>query len=179
MVIAKILFGQDNKSFMHDQYPYCCPTCHYATRQKVNTELKLKKRNYDVSYTYDGYLIVSERFRSFCETKAYKTLNFHALNLEPDFFFLEVLDFFSLDYARRDVQFIDLCNDCKRYAAVIGATPSYIEEGFKFRENVFYKSSFDFGSYNRKSPLIIVGLTMADELLQEKFKGLYFKDVLE
>jgi len=36
-----------------------------------------------------------------------------------------------------------------------------------------------FGSYNQKSPIIIVSLLMSKEMAAQKFKGLYFKDVLE
>jgi hypothetical protein len=179
MVVAKMLYGPDNNSFMYYDYPNCCIKCHYTVRKSISPDFKLKRKQYDVSYTYDGYLIVSKKFKSFCEEKKYNNYIFHNLANEPDFFFLECLDIISLDYDRRKVKFIDLCEVCGRHAEVIGANPSYIENNFEMKENTFYRSKFDFGSYNRKSPLIIIGNEMAEEMLKMKFKGLYFKDVLD
>lgn len=179
MVVAKLLRGDDNRSFMYYDYPDCCTKCHYTVKRSISPDFKLKRKQYDVSYTYDGYLIVSKRFKSFCEEKEYSNVTFHGLVNEPDFYCLESCEVVSLDYERRKVKFIDLCDKCGRYAEVIGATPSYIENNFEMKENTFYRSEFDFGSYNRKSPLIIIGNEMAEEMLKMKFKGLYFKDVLD
>jgi len=194
MVVANTLDGRDNNSFMYNSvYPHCCNSCHYATKQEVNPDFRLARKRYDVSYanlhpvrkqydvsyTCDGYLIVSKRFKQFCEEKSYKNTIFHSIPLEPDFYFLESSKIIPLDYARRNVQFGSLCKACNRYDYVAGATPSYIQQGFVMEENTFYQSEYDFGSYNRKSPIIIVSLLMAKELTAQKFKGLYFNDVLE
>lgn len=179
MVIAKIFIGPDNLSFMHNDYPNCCEICHYELRQSINANFKLKKKQFDVSGTYDGYLIVSKRFRLFCEEKKYNNVQFLDLPNEPDFYFLESTTTITLDYERRKVQFIDFCDKCGRYAEVIGATPSFIKPNSTIKENTFYRSEYDFGSYNSKSPLIVVSNKMAEEMLEMKFKGLYFKDVLE
>lgn len=173
------MYGQDNKSFMHDKpYPFLCNKCHYPVRQVVNINFKLKKK-YDVSYTYDGYLIVSKRFKDFVEKKAYKNVIFHSLKECTDYFFMETAKIFSLDYLRRNVLFIDLCDECHRYAEVIGATPGFVKKGFEIDDNSFYRSEYEFGSYERKNPLIIVGLKIAKELSDQSFKGIYLKDVLE
>jgi len=174
-------------------YPYCCDSCHYAIKQEVNPDFRLARQRYDVSYinlhpvrkqhdisyTCDHYLIVSKIFKQFCEEKSYKNVIFHSIPQEPDFYFLESSKIIPLDYVRRNVQFIDLCKVCNRYAEVIGATPSYIQHGFVMEENTFYRSEYEFASHNYKSPLIIVSLQMAKELTAQKFKGLYFDDVLE
>lgn len=179
MVVAKILLGSDNDSYMYTcNYPNCCEVCHYVIKQQVTSNFKLKKRNYDISYTYDGYLIVSKRFKKYCEFKNYRNLIFHTIDNEPEFFFMESTQIIPLDYKRREVMFIDLCSVCNRYAEVIGATPSYLESEFEIEKNRFYRSEYEFGSYNYKSPLIIVSLEIATDLANQKFRGLYFKDVL-
>lgn len=179
MVVAKILRGTDNLSFMHDDYPNCCEKCHYSIQQSINPNFRLIKKQFDISGSYDGYLIVSTRFKLFCEEKGYNNVRFYDLESEPDFFFLECTKVLSLDYERRNVQFIDFCDKCGRYAEVIGATPSFITLNYIIEENSFYHSEYDFGSYNSKSPLIIISNKMADEMLKMKFKGLNFKDVLD
>jgi len=194
MVAAKILLGGDNNSYMYNSvYPNCCGSCHFVTKQEVNPLFRLSRKHYDdsyinlrpvrkqydVSYTWDGYLIVSKRFKHFCEEKSYQNAIFHALTQEPDYYYLESSKIIPLDYAKREVDFHNLCNKCNRYEWVIGATPSYIHKGFILEEYTFYRSIYDFGSYNQKSPIIIVSLLMSKEMAAQKFKGLYFKDVLE
>ncbi|MDR0404427.1 MAG: hypothetical protein LBH37_01320 [Oscillospiraceae bacterium] len=194
MVAAKILIGRDNNSFMYNPvYPHCCDSCHYATKQEVNPDFRLARqrydvscinlhparKQYDVSYTWDGYLIVSKRFKQFCEEKSYQNAVFHSIPQEPDFYFLESSKIIPLDYARRPVEFIDLCKVCNRYAEVIGMSKNFVQQGFFMEENTFYRTEYDFGSHNRKSPLIIVSLQMAKEMAAQKFKGLYFDDVLK
>ena len=193
MVVAKILGGGDNNSFMYDTvYPHCCERCHYATKQEINPNFRLARQRYDVSFinlhpilkqydishTIDGYLIVSERFKQFCEEKTYQNVVFHSLLQEPDFYFLESSKIIPLDYARRNVDFHNLCPKCGRHEWVTGATPSYIQQGIVIEGSSFYRSEYDFGDYNHKSPLIIVSLRMAKEMSMQKFKGLYFKDVI-
>lgn len=180
MVIAKILGGYDNNSYMYiNNRPYCCENCGYPIKREVNQNFELKKKQMDVSYTYDGYLIVSYRFKSFCKENNFQNIVFNSIESQPDFFFLESIKVIPLDYLRRNVQFIDLCSTCNQFAEVIGATPSYLGDyDFKIHENNFYKSEFNFGSYSHKAPLIIVSIDIAKLHSIQKFKGLFFDDVL-
>ena len=193
MVTAKILGGGDNNSYMYNPaYPHCCSSCHFATKQEVNPDFRLSRqrydvayinlrpvrKQYDVSYTYDGYLIVSKRFKQFCEEKLYQNAIFHSIPQEMDFYFFESSKVIPIDYARRPVDFIDFCKVCNRYAEVIGMSKNHIQQGFVMEENTFYRSEYDFGSHNHKSPLIIVSLQIAKDLKAQKFKGLFFDDVL-
>lgn len=194
MVVAKRLGGGDNNSFMYNPvYPNCCDSCHFATKQEVNPDFRLARqryddsyinlrpvrKQYDVSYTYDKYLIVSERFKLFCDEKSYQNAVFHSIPQEPDFYFLESSKIIPLDYMRRKVDFHNLCAKCNRYEWVISARPSYVQSGFVLEENTFYRSEYDFGDRNRKSPLIIVSLQMAKEMSAQKFKGIFFDNVLK
>ncbi len=180
MVVAKILRGDDNDSFMYTgNRPYCCMKCNYPTRQEANADFRLKKRRWDISYTHDLYLIVSSKFKQFCEASNFQNIVFYPLEKEKDFFFLDCTKVIPLDYQRREVQFIDFCDMCNRFAEVIGATPSYLlNNDFKIEPKSFYRSEYGFGSYDQKSPLIIVGPDVAKLLTAEKFRGLYFKDVI-
>nr|WP_319998177.1 hypothetical protein [uncultured Draconibacterium sp.] len=179
MVIAKLLRAQDNKSFMHREYPIVCGSCGYPLKQVVCAEFKLNKRNMDVSYTWDGYLIVSERFVKFCNEQGYSNASFEKLQKEPQFYWFNVEETIALDYKKRGVQFLNLCKECNNYAEVIGAAPSFISDLTMLDEKSFYKSEYSFGSFERKTPLILLGTNTAKELTKQIFKGLYFKDVLQ
>ncbi len=179
MVAGKILRGADNNSFMHETYPHCCKTCGYPVKQEVNPGFRLKQKRYDVSYTYDGYLIVSEKFKNYCTDMNFKNIVFEELPMEPGFYVVTVHKIITLNYTKREVKFIDKCDECGRYAEVIGATPSFIDDESELKDSEFYRSDMDFGSYERKSPLIIMNNNLANKITIKRFKGLYLKNVLK
>lgn len=178
MVVAKIIFDADNNTFMHKVYPNLCPKCGYSTKIEINEFFRLNKRKYDVSATWDSFPIVSQRFKDFCEVEGFENIKFLSFRIEPDFYSYTINKIFSLDYVRRNVVFNKFCDVCNRYEEIIGATPSFIEQGFVIQENSFYRSEFEFGGFNRKFPLTIVSLDVAEKLKKQKFRGLYFEDVL-
>lgn len=154
------------------------PQCGFTTTHKVNDNFKLVKSKYDVSCTWDGYVIVSKPFRDFCLHRGYKNINFLSLSLNPDFFTFNIDKIIKLNYEKRNVQFTRYCGICNRHDEVIGAVPSFVENSFIVEENSFYRSEYEFGSRNRKHALDIVSLNVAQELSKQKFRGLYFCDVL-
>ena len=60
--------------------PGVCPYCHSKFKSVPDLDYRLRKRKLDAYYTYDGFLIVSEKFKSFCEINKYKNLEFKKLN---------------------------------------------------------------------------------------------------
>ena len=91
------------------------------------------------------------------------------------YIFINVFQFLAIGFVM--VGFFSACSP--HIARSIHKKYPALDQGFIMEENTFYRSEYDFGSYNSKSPLIIVSLQMAKELTAQKFKGLYFKDVLE
>ena len=68
-VVAKELSAYDAE-FMYtgwDNMPGVCPYCHSKFKSVPDLDYRLRKRKLDAYYTYDGFLIVSEKFKSFCE----------------------------------------------------------------------------------------------------------------
>jgi hypothetical protein len=75
MPIAYSLSGPDNDSYMCGVAAALnvvpglpvCPECGYKTEfQFSNPSFIVKRRSYDFSTTYDGYYIVSLRFKEHC-----------------------------------------------------------------------------------------------------------------
>ena len=66
MTVGFVISGPDNKSFMLDEaldYPRC-PVCGWLTDPDwVNAGFAITLDAWDVSFTYENYCLVSERFR--------------------------------------------------------------------------------------------------------------------
>lgn len=209
MVIAKKIVGADNNSYMYEfnLYPDCCELCHYSMKQMINPNFRFSKKryddahinaynvekHYDVSYTGDHYLIVSQKLVDFCQERQYQNVIFHNIPSEPAFYFLESNKILSLDYNKHyklplkpdkiyingshTIKFGNLCPKCNRYDGVNGVPFAF--RHIQIEENSFYRSEYEFGNFNYKSPLIIVSLQMAKDMQKQKFRGLYFNDILD
>ncbi len=63
-ILGYSVSGPDNDSYMNaDQWEMNICQCLDFVKNRhlhLNTEFKLSKKTYDISYTYDGFLIVSE-----------------------------------------------------------------------------------------------------------------------
>ena len=66
-VIAKELIGHDAEYMYHSvsEDPGVCPVCHTALEKIPNLDYRMHKKKGDVFYTYDGFCIVTEKFKSF------------------------------------------------------------------------------------------------------------------
>jgi len=180
MIITYDFFGQDNKSFMYDydndSYKKC-PNCNNRLGYEINPNFKLHCKKYDVSYTYDGFLIVSQKFKFLCEENSYKEVSFINLPLEQDFFVFQTNDILKFDYERRKVDFIKLCEKCNRFDEVIGITPAFLKDIKEEIKEGFFRSDLIFGSGNDKSPLIIIGTDTYKKLKAKKLKGIDFDPI--
>ena len=80
MILGYTLSGQYNDSYLKaDLYEKNISDCidYVNNRQNYITEnFKVKKTKYDFSYSYDGALIVSQRFKDFCIKNNLKKTSF-------------------------------------------------------------------------------------------------------
>src|SRR5438270_9501081 len=100
MTVGYLLRGPDNGSDMlgGDMRHRACPTCGMSTdREWIDPSFKLGMTDLDASYTYDGYLIVSERFRSLAPGQG---VRFIELPSAPGFYSLVVDNIVPFDAAR-------------------------------------------------------------------------------
>jgi hypothetical protein len=179
-VVAKILYGSDLRSYMYlnEKSKGLCPFCGSVVAQIVNPEFRVKRMASDLAYTYDHYCIVTDRFKEFCETNGYEQLTFIPIT-NSDCYFFQPNTIFPLDPVRREIRFKNFCEHCSTYRYVIGATPSYKVQDYEEKADFIYRSNYSFGSDDKKSPIIIVGLETMKKMKQAKLKGLYFKDVYQ
>jgi len=129
----------------------------------------ISKKTTDVSVTYDGQTIVSDRFRLFLESEGNSGLRIISFARDPGHFQLQVDNVVPVN--RDKVQFVDRCPDCGNFNEVFGdyerlAIDSPLIDGF-FRTDVF------FGSGDSKSPQLVVGQNTGQKIKTAKFKGCY------
>jgi hypothetical protein len=187
-VVGYTLSVPDNGTFMFRDASELerCEACGYVlTFMSHNPAYQLRKREADyqhdgyfkrgadLSATYDSYYVASKRFRDFCLGQSYEGLIFLEFAKDKNNFNFMVKRTVKFDARRRGTVFERLCRVCKSYESVVGATPSYLLRSKPLRDG-FYRSDLLFGSGDRKSPDIFVGVETKSKLEAAKLKGLTF-----
>lgn len=187
-VIGYTLSVPDNGTFMFREKSDLkrCDACGYPVNfldHNPNYQLRKRERDYkldgyvkigpDISSTYDLHYIVSDRFREFCLHEGYKGLVFQSFTKDTTHFHFMVENIVQFDTARRGTVFERLCQVCKHYESVVGATPAYLLQSMPLTDG-FYRTDVLFGSRDRKGPEILVGVETKAKLQAAKLKGLTF-----
>ena len=156
--------------------PGVCPYCHSKFKSVPDLDYRLRKRKLDAYYTYDGFLIVSEKFKSFCEINKYGNLEFKKLN-HNGFYFFEPHSFFKTNIFWNPFNILGYwCDKCKNYSQVSGGVLK--DETFILESDDFIMRTDTFrGSFESKSLDIIVGLKTMEKMKEFGLKGLVFTDV--
>jgi hypothetical protein len=136
------------------------------------TGLVVKKRKYDIAVTYDGVEVVSERFRSVCESHRLAGLTFRQLPDDPAFFAIRPTNVVAFDTVRRKTRFVNPCATCGQHKAVVGATPVFLKVGSVIGPLEFARTDVEFGNDDGKHPLLLCGQASADALTKAKLSGL-------
>lgn len=154
-------------------HPATCPRCGRKTDPEyVNPKFKAKRRRWDISATYDGYDIVSKRFRAFCLKYCWQGMTFVPLPADTDFLVLRLSKVLPLDAKRCGVTFEDRCPMCRAFYNVIGASPVYLRDVTEPIPEGFFRSDLEFASGPEQHPLILVGIGTAEKLRKQKFQKL-------
>ena len=181
MMIAYRISGPFNDSYMFDSDSYVgdCAYCNARLEPKINHSFVLQKRKYDVSYTYDGYFVVSERFKDFCTYTKQENLIFHSLASEPNFYVMETTTVLEFDYIKREVEFTNQCEHCGVYEEVIGSTPTFLINNKDIIEQGIYRTDIEFTSKKNRGSLIIMGIETLKEFRVQRFKGLDYRAIFD
>jgi hypothetical protein len=181
-VLGFSISGPDNDSYMNpDQYEVNICNCLDFVKNRqfhLNPNFKLTKKAYDISYTYDSYLIVSDRFKQFCIENKYFGLSFFEIPNYKAKFLMLVTNIVKFDTDRRGTNFIEFNSDCKEYSEVVGATPVCLKDNSVLTDG-FYRTDIEFGRKYAKAPIIIAGSDTGVKLKAQKFKGLTLEKILD
>lgn len=158
-----------------------CDVCGELTSKwdELLSHLIIRKRKYDISITYDGVLVVSQRFKSIYEASGLAGLVFRQLPNDPEYFAVTAERVVEFDAERRQTRFIKRCSHCGHYESVVGATPVFLKSGSIVGDSEFVRTDLEFGSGDGKHPLLICGHQAADALSDAKLKGLDLLPIAE
>lgn len=125
---------------------------------------------YDVSYSYDGVYVVSNRFRMCVKENAITGLVFTPL--QAGLFSIRPEVSVPFDAERRGTRFLKQCQVCGQYESVVGATPVFLAAKSVIPERGFVRTDIEFGSFDEKHPVVLCGDEAAKVLMSANLKGL-------
>jgi hypothetical protein len=135
--------------------------------------LKIKKRRYDISVTYDGIDVASKRFKEIYESNALVGFKFIRLPDDPDFYQIQAELVVALDPIGS--RFEKQCPVCGIYESVICPSEKLLE-GQTIPDRAFARSDLEFASNDEKHPLLFCGPAAGEVLKNANLKGLYLKE---
>lgn len=145
---------------------------------QIDANFRVKSIRYNISGTYDGFVIVSAKFKQFCESEKYTGLNFILLPNAPGFYWFKVSNIIEFDTKMRKTKFLNYNSTCKGYEEIIGANPVYLKNPVLLLEG-FFRTDICFGSFAGKSPLYLTGEVTKKKLLAAGFKEIFFEKILD
>jgi hypothetical protein len=141
------------------------------------TGLKLKKRRYDISCTYDGVDVVSLAFKEICESHHLTGLEFRRLPDDPQFFAIQSTNKVGFDSEQRGTRFIKRCSACGTYESIVGATPVFLVEQAFVPDMGFARTDLEFGTGDGKHPQLLCGESAARVLKSARLRGLELLEI--
>lgn len=143
----------------------------------INPQYRVGRRRRDACATYDGYFLVSRRFKDAWESAGHEGAIFDALPRDRDFFALRSNRQVSFDAERAGTRLEDYCNSCHAYATVVGSRPTALVGVDQPLARGLYRSDLEFACDIEQHPLLIVGVETHAMLRDARLKGLEFSEV--
>ncbi len=180
IVVAKILIPYQIKHMYHDpkNMPGLCPVCH-CTVEKIPNLDYYTSTDKDFAITYDGFYIVRDRFKLFCEKRGYEGLRFVPLKKSLRHFYFMPEKIFPMDKETTVTMHQgEPCSVCGNYFwtgrgghKIFSAIRWGEDDDFIQRTEELYTSKYN------KSPDVIVGLKTARLMQEYGLKGFYFDNI--
>jgi hypothetical protein len=155
------------------QHPATCPKCgRKIDHEYIDPSFQLHKKSMDISSTYDGYTIVSKKFKIFCANHAINGIEFITLPSQPKHYWLVIRNILEVDKSKSlGIRFLYYCDLCESYAGVFGTS----RLRFKGVESPiiqgFYRTDLEFAQAHQQSPVIVVGTEVGTAIKAAQFKG--------
>ena len=200
--IAYLLSGLDNDSYMlgeetrkataeerkffdwrfvkdGKQHPATCPKCgRKIDPAYIDPSFKLSKKRLDIGSTYDGYTIVSDKFKAFCESHEVKGIEFAVLPSQPHHYRFVAHSILDIDTAKsQGLRVFYHCDLCDNYAGVFGTGGLRFEGVDSPVIQGIFRSDLEFGQAHEQAPLIVVGIELAAAMKVAGLRGLSFEKV--
>lgn len=181
-VVAKELTGRDLKDYVYQseslRHDYC-PICHNTLTPIPPQNYMFRKRSGDVWVSYDGFYIVSEKFKQFCETQEYPNLIFTKIEKSSGFYFFTTNEIYKVDYERSNVVFMRKRECCGNYDYIIHIPKYRSKDEALHTDDFIARAEFYFGDGYKKGAVIYVGLKTVQMMQKYGLKGMWFGSVYE
>lgn len=182
MILGYAINGPDNDSYLNPSLygKNICECLDYIRNREnyITKDFKIKKTKYDISYTYDGAVIVSTKFKNFCEMEGFKDLEFYILKRQTDFYLFKATHTIEFDSTRRKTQFLEYNSQCNEYNEVVGANPVCLKKNSLLKPG-FYRTDIEFARGYAKHPLMIVDIDTYQKFRTLKLNGFYGEKILD
>lgn len=175
-VVAKVLIGRTTYRYFQEDYKKLrCPKCGTLTVRKLNPKFRIRQKKSPIYSTFDGYYIVHEQFKLFCEANNYEGLEFIQLPAAHKFYWFRPTKVYKIDWGRGLTHRTPKCDMCG-YSVFYVPLPTFKMPGFDMGSDDFIcRTDEEFGSF--RDPMIIIGLETEKKLREAGFKGLHFEPV--
>lgn len=144
---------------------------------KLPAFLKMEKRKMDVGSTYDGFTIVSERFKSLCSGAKFEGLEFTQLPNDSSFYLFRVNNLLEFDIEKGLINYEKFSKEYDKYQWIHGGSPVCLKNKQPVPEGTIYRTDVFFGAGVRKSPVKMVGVETKKLIESWKLKGIYFSKI--
>jgi hypothetical protein len=171
VTVGFVLSAPDNDSYMLRggvERPTCATCALVSDRAWIDSTFELHNTRFDASYTYDGYLIVSKRFRSITESPGARFIDLPA---SQGFYSLVIENLVPFDAVRRRTILEQRCDQCGRFFVVAGATPAFLKLDDALADQL-YRTDFEFGTGNERHTLVVMGAGLAARLRAANLDGI-------
>lgn len=181
-ILGFSISGHDNDSYAfydREGLRRCasCGTLTHKWEESLDGLVIQKRRNADISATYDGVLVVSDAFVHLCQENDLEGLTLSRLPDDPGFWAISSDHILTFDAERRRTRFEELCQVCGHYGAIAGATPVFLKDRAIIPDRGFARTDIEFGSGNAKHPLLMCGIAAGDLLLDSGLRGLELRKI--
>lgn len=178
MVAGKVLYTRDEYKCMYSQGgdEYCCPYCHTFSQRVPNPSYIVPPRGSDIRITLDGFYIVSQKFKDFCESNSYTGVTFYQFPLSLGHYYMDIISP-VIPIKLDKVTGASLCPYCGKQEYMHGIGISLFP-GFKLDNDDFIaRSDLELGAGDAQQYLILTGLETERKFREAKLKGLIFDNL--
>lgn len=180
-LVAKIICGPDADDMYNfykgEKDPGLCERCKTRLKMIPNPNYRVRIKGRDFQNTYDGYYIVSERFKNFCELNNYPNIDFIPVKTKNFYVFLpQEIYKMSHDLGIQYYTQNACCNTFKEvgcYNRLFVRDKNYVQKNNDFikRTDILY------GSRSRKHYYIIIGIDTFQKMKEFGLKFYILDDV--
>lgn len=159
-----------------DITPGLCPICKNTVEKIPNLDYYVPRTNH-FQVTYDGFVIVSEKFRMFCKVQHFDNITFTPLLHPGGFYVITPNDIFEVNKEYSDMpvdgEWCPACGSREWHGFRMAYSKTDIDEN----ENFIKRLDGFYGSDYRKSYVIIVGMKTKKLMKEFGLRGIYFHEV--